>query len=267
MKTFFRILFVIGAIFLFINIYGLFKTMRNPEIYDEDRTGRISNITIKYPEIKELLVKRDEESNRDFAIRVNEVVSDGFMHYWREPAVDQYYLRVPIWENYLLYFGSWVKPKRYRKYEFSNYKKNLERGLGLCSTHSTVVKGVLNDHGIKADLWDIAGHVVVTADVTESESIILDPDYGIMVPHDMEAIERDPEITRPYYANMHELYKPEYDDPYTTDIIVDLFGPEGNKIYTVDHWFEHFSYKAIWVLPVIFMLPALFLFFRRRPGL
>ncbi|WP_236974569.1 hypothetical protein [Membranihabitans maritimus] len=260
MKTFLKILFGIGAVLLLINIAGLFKTMRNPELYEENRTGRLNDITIEYPEINEMLLKKPDESNREFAIRLNKIVSKGMIHYWRDPAIDKYHLRVPIWENYMLFAASYIKPDRYLKYEFTNYRKNLERGLGVCSTHSTVVKGVLNEHGIEAELWDIAGHVVVTAQVSENESIILDPDYGIFVPYDIEAIESDPEITRASYASMHELYKPEYDDPYTTDIVVDLYGKEGNHTYVIDHWFEHFSYVAIWVLPFLFMLPGIFLF-------
>ena len=257
MKTFKKALFFLGILLLAINILGLFKTMRNPEIYTEENTikNRVRDITIPYPEIKKLLAKKPGESNEAFAIRINKVVNDGFIHYWKEAGITKYHERVPAWENYLLYLASYIDPKEYRQYEFSNYKKNLERGVGLCSAHSIVVKGVLNDHGIDASLWDIAGHVVVRANVEERKWIILDPDFGVVVPHDTAAIQANPELVRPAYQNMAALYYPEAIEPYTTDHVVEIYSREGNHVYTVDNWFEHFSYWAIWILPVLLMLP------------
>ena len=257
MKILKIILFALGLILLGINISGLFKTMRNPEIYTEEKTlrNRINDITIEYPEILELLEKREGESNVDFAIRVNKVVNDGFAHYWKRKGIDKYYLRVPIWENYLLYFASYVNPKKYERYEFSDYKKNLERGVGVCSGHSIVVQGVLRENGMKAELMDIGGrHVVVRAELDDTTTYILDPDYGIVVPYDTAAIQANPELAREPYSKMADLYYPDAVDPYTTDFIVEIFGSY-KKIYSVDNWFEHFSYWAIWVLPLLFMIP------------
>lgn len=254
MKTFKKILFGLGVILLGITVFGLFKSMRNPELYTEKGTKRLNDITIPYPEIKKDLERKENESDKEFAIRVNKVVNNGFVHYWKEEGITKYNFRVPIWENYMLFAASFIDPEKYSKYEFSNYKKNLERGAGLCSTHSTVVKGVLNDYGIQADLLDIAGHVVVSTKVGD-DAFILDPDYGIYVPHDIASIEANPEIVRPYYKNMADLYKPGAEDPYTTDIVVDIYGKEGNHIYTVDNWFEYFSYVAIWIIPLFLMLP------------
>ena len=257
MKTFKKFIFFLGLFLLGINILGLFKTMRNLEIYTEENTlkNRIGDITIKYPDIKPLLVKKPGESYEEFAIRINKIVNDGFSHYWKEAGITKYNERVPAWENYLLFLASYIDPKDYRLYEFSNYKKNLERGVGLCSTHSIVVKGVLNDYGIDASLWDIAGHVVVRANVADKKWIILDPDFGVVVPYDTAAIQANPELVRPAYQNMSALYYPEAKDPYTTDHVVEIYGREGNHVYTVDNWFEHFSYWAIWILPVLLMLP------------
>ena len=233
--------------------------MRNPDIYTEENTlkNRKGDITIKYPDIKKFLVKKPGESNETFAIRINKVVNDGFAHYWKDAGIDKYHERVPIWENYLLFLASFIDPKDYKKYEFSNYKKDLERGVGLCSSHSIVVKGVLKDYGIDAALWDIAGHVVVRANVDDKKNkwIILDPDFGVVVPYDTAAIQANPELVRPAYQNMAALYYPEAIEPYTTDHVVEIYGREGNHIYDVDNWFEYFSYWAIWIIPVLLMLP------------
>lgn len=257
MKTFNKVIFFIGIFLLSLNIYGLFKTMRNPDIYTEVESlrNRIDDIVIKYPDIKDMLERKPGESNVDFGIRVNEVVHDGFAHYWKKEGAKKYYLRVPAWENYLLYMAAYVNPKDYGRYEFSNYKKNLERGAGLCSSHSTIVKGVLMDNGIKAELLDVGGrHVVVRAELDDEAKYILDPDYGIVVPADTAAITANPELVRAPYSNMAALYYPDAVDPYTTDFMVGIFGKELH-VYSVDHLFEDFSYWAIWILPFLLMLP------------
>ena len=255
MKTFRNILFGMGVLLLLINISGLLKSMRHEDLYTEENTGRLNDVTVRLEDAKKQLVRMDGESDKEFALRVNDVVSRSMSHYFRNEGKKKYNLRVPLRENYILFIANSFREDN--RYEFKNYKKGLERGVGLCSSHSIVVKGVLLDHGVEAHLWDIAGHVVVRARVSENEWYILDPDYGLYVPYDIAEIEADPEITRASYEHMADLYKPEYDDPYTTDKVVELYGKEGNHIYTYDAGFENFSYIAIWILPLLFMLPSL----------
>ncbi len=265
MKRLSQILFVIGIVLLGIIILGLFKTMRNPEVHSEEITlrNRVNDITIPYPEIKELLKRKNNESNVDFAVRINKVVNDGFAHYWKAAGTEKYHLRVPAWENYLLYAASYINPKKYERYEFSNYRKNLERGVGLCSTHSTIVKGILNENGIKAELLDVGGHhVVVRAELNDTATYLLDPDFGVVVPHDTAALTVNPELARAPFANMAALYYPDAIEPYTTDYVVKIFGDKKHT-YTISNWFEYFSYWAIWIIPVLLMTPYFLKLFKK----
>ncbi len=259
-----RVLFVIGLVLLALNITGLFKSLRNPDLYHEEQTRRVNDIAIGYPQVLQELERKDGESEKEFSIRINKVVNDGLMHYWEDDAVKKYYLTVPVWENYLLNLAAQIKPKKYRKYEFSDYRKNLKRGTGLCSTHCTVVKGVLNENDIEAELLDLGGHVVITAKVKDNKNFILDPDYGIYVPFSREEIEADQEIVRPFYANVGAQYKPGRQDRYTTDVIVDLYGSHRNHIYSVYNWFEGFSYIAIWIIPMLLMLPFVWVLYSKE---
>lgn len=257
MKTFNRILFFVGLSLLAVNIYGLFKTMRNPAVYDEEKTlhNRVHDITIRYPEVLDSLKREPNESNIHFAVRINKAVNDGMIHYWKRAGIDKYHERVPIWENYMLYAASYIDPAKYETYEFSNYKKNLERGVGLCSTHSTVVKGVLMDNGIKAELLDVGGHhVVVRAELNDTATYMLDPDYGIVVPYDTAAVTANPELVRGPYKDLADHYYKDAVDPYTTDFVVQIFGHKKHT-YVIDNWFEYFSYWAIWIIPFLLMLP------------
>jgi hypothetical protein len=255
MKTFKLLLFIAGLSLLALNCIGLFKSLRNPELYSEIETRRVQDVKFKYSEFSENLKRKPTEQDRDFAVRINQVVKDGFLHYWEDDAIHKYYLTIPVWENYLLTLASVFKPRKYRKYEFGNYKKNLERGTGLCSTHSTIVKGILNENGISAELLDLGGHVVITARTGQDPDFILDPDYGIHIPFTRAQIEADPEITRPFYANIEKQYKPGRQDRYTTDVVVGLYEKNRNHTYSTYNWFEDFSYMAIWVIPFLMVLP------------
>lgn len=257
MKILTKILLATGLVLLGLNIFGLFKSMRNPAVYSEEmnQRNRIHDITIRYPEIIDMLRKEPDESDVDFGMRINKVVNDGFMHYWKSEGIEKYHMRVPLWENYILYFASYMNPEKYAKYEFSNYKKNLERGVGLCSTHSTIVKGVLLENGIKAELMDVGGHhVVVRAELNDTAIYMLDPDFGVVVPHDTAAITANPELVRAHYSQMASLYYPDAKDPYTTDILVDIFG-DRKYTYEVEGNLEKFAYPAIWILPLLLILP------------
>jgi hypothetical protein len=45
---------------------------------------------------------------------------------------------------------------------------------------------------------------------------------------------------------------------------VEIYGTEGNHIYTADNWFEYFSYAAIWIIPFLLMLPYSIDLFKRK---
>ncbi len=258
MKVVRLILLITGLVLLAFNIYGLFMSLRNPALYSEEGTRRVNDLVTPYPELLESFKRRPGEKDMDFAIRINQAVKDGFLHYWEDDVISKYYLTVPPWENYLLTVASVVKPKKYRKYEFSDYRKNLERGTGLCSTHCTILKGVLNKNGIYAELLDLGGHVVITARIGDGPDFILDPDYGIHIPYTRARIEADPEITRPFYAAIADQYFPGRQDRYTTDVVVGLYEKNRNHIYSTYNWFEEFSYIAVWIIPFLLMFPWLY---------
>ncbi len=266
MKWLSRALLALGVLLLGINIYGLFRSLRNPELYtlEHEIKNRLNDVVIRYPDIKKELQKKTGESDHDFAIRVNALVHNGFAHYWKTKGIERFHMRVPVWENYMLWAASYIRPARYERYEFANYKKNLERGVGLCSSHSIVVKGILKEYGIKAELLDVGGrHVVVRAEIPNDSVLLLDPDFGIVVPHDTAALTANPELAREPYSRMADLYYKEAVDPYTTDLMVDIFGKH-KHVYNVSNWFEGFSYWAIWILPALLILPAFLQWYRKR---
>jgi hypothetical protein len=263
MKIFFRIIFFAGVLLLGFNLTGLFKTLRNPELKTE-KTPYKDDLTLTFPEAKKSWDRKPDESEKDYALRATMLVNHVMAHYWKDEGIKRYNLRVPVWENYILCFASLINPDRYRKYEFRNYKKAIERGVGICSQPSIALKGLLMANGIKADLWDIAGHVVVSVTFSDSTGWILDPDYGKYVPYGIEQIEDNPELVRASYKDQNDVYAPWLKKHKTTDDMVKEYEKTGNHIYYMDDSFERFSYIAIWIIPFLLMFPFLFMQLKRK---
>jgi len=102
----------------------------------------------------------------------------------------------------------------------------------------------------------------------------LDPDFGVAIPQSLDTVEQNPEIVRKYYIN--KLYR---DENVTEDKIVDIYGKDGNIIYTpptignvgyVDcNWkkvsMERASYILKWIIPIFLIIPFICLKKRNLP--
>jgi hypothetical protein len=180
----------------------------------------------------------------------------------------------PPSKNYLLWIASLVYPQVFRKYEFSHYRKAIERGVGLCSQHAIIIAGVLKDKNIPSKIVALNGHVVATAlvDETCNEWWLLDADYGVVIPRDIKTVEQAPDLVRPHYFAAGCSAK-------TTDLLAAMYGPNGNVViesvntydprimsYALRYHIETFSYAAKWILPGLLTLPLLIEIWKSRPG-
>ena len=261
MKILKLLLFIFGLILLGINIFGLFKSLRNEDIFSLE-TPYKDDISISFSEAKENWDRKDNEPDKDFALRANMLVNHSMAHYWRNEGIKKYCIRVPVWENYILNLTRFINPDFYRKYEFRNYKKAIERGVGICSQPSRALKGLLNDNGIDAEIYDLAGHVVVPVKFKDGTGCVLDPDYGRYVPYDIEAIEANPELVRETYSDQNDVYASHLTEHKVTDDIVNMYEKEGNHVYYMEISFETFSYIALWIIPLLLMLPYVLTYYR-----
>ena len=177
--------FIVGITLLNLNIFGLLISLRNTDIYTETEVLFKDDITLSRKEVKNGIIRKANESDKEYVYRINKIINKGTAHYWKNEGIKKYNLRVPIWENYLLHFNYFNK-----KYEYSNYKKAIERGVGLCSQQAIIVTGILNDNGINAQIIGLSGHVVLRTEVENNIWYIVDPDYGIIIPYDIFEIEK-----------------------------------------------------------------------------
>ena len=263
MKIFKVFLFIFGLILLGLNIFGLFKSLRNPDLLSEI-TPYKNDISISFSEAKENWDPEENESDKDFALRANMLVNHSMAHYWKNEGIKKYYIRVPVWENYILNLSRFINPDFYKKYEFRNYKKAIERGVGICSQPSRALKGLLNDNGIDAEIYDLAGHVIVPVTFKDGTGYVLDPDYGKFVPYDIAAIEANPELVRESYKDQNDVYASHITKHKVTDDIVNMYEKEGNHVYYLKSGFERFSYIAIWIIPLLLMLPYFLSLYKKK---
>jgi len=234
------------------NITGLFKSLRNEELYSEI-TPYKDDITIRFEDAKKQWVRGENESAKDFAARATMLINKSMAHYYRDEGIKKYNMRVPLWENYILRIKQWVTGRK--KYEFRNYKKVIERGVGICSQPCIGLKYLLNANGIEADLWDLQQHIVVGVTFYDETEYTLDPDYGYVIPVAMSGLQKNPNLVRTAYKNHDDVYAPHLTEHKHTEDLVKMYTQEGNHIYYMRKSFEDFSYIAKWVLPFMLILP------------
>jgi hypothetical protein len=254
-------LFILGMILMGFNIAGGFKSLRNEQIYSEI-TPYKDDIILRFEVAKKLWKMGENELDKDFAARATMLLNKSMAHYWKDEGIKKYHMRVPLWENYILTLKQGITG--HRKYEFRNYKKAIERGVGLCSQPCIGLKYLLNANGIEADLWDLQQHIVVGVTFKDGTEYTLDPDYGYVIPVGMSGLQGHPNLVREAYKNHDAVYADHVTEHKHTDDIVKMYTQEGNHIYQMKKSFEDFSYIAKWILPVLLILPYLFILFTKK---
>jgi hypothetical protein len=244
---------VLAAALLVVNVVGLFTSLRNPAIYHEQQVAH--PILLTEEEFWKRIASYDGNSQA-YAVTVTNAVHQGIAHYWEENGIDKYNLRVPFHENYLLHMASYVFPSRYRLYEFTYFKRAIERGVGLCSQMAIVEARLLKNVGLQSRMVSLTRHVVTEGQVDGDRWWVLDPNYGAVIPHSIEEIQRNPELVREPYrkAGLDEPIVDMLVDIYATEKIT-VFEGNGAKDYHRKKWYvERAAYVLIWAVPIGFLL-------------
>lgn len=256
-----KILFALGAILLLFNVFGLFKSLRNEELYDE-LTPYKDDISIRFEDAKKQWNRGSNETQRDYAARMTMLINHSMAHYWKDEGIKKYHMKVPLWENYILRVKQWITG--HEKYEFRNYKKAIERGVGICSQPCIALQNLLNANGIEADLWDLQQHIVVGVRFVDGIEYTLDPDYGYVILLGMDQLRGYPPLVRDAYKNHDNIYAPHLEKHKHTEDMVQMYTQEGNRIYHMDKTFEDVSYYIKWILPFLLMIPFALSFILKR---
>jgi len=254
------LLFVLGLIFIFFNLKGVFTSLRNPQVIKEAKEykfGMEMSLEEFYINLDKLQ-KNIELSDSAKIVQSTHLVNRSMVHLWETKGAPDYNIEIPLHENYLLCFLGRVYPKRFLNYEFCDWERAIERGVGLCSQHVIVERGILNSLGIKTKAIGLSGHVVLTAEYQPNKWFVADPDYGVIIPYPLDTIEKNANLIKQYYEM--EGYGLQH-----TSILVGLFGVEGNYVAETycENSLEDVLYLLIWIIPILCMAPFL-LFIKSR---
>ncbi len=248
-------IFCISFALLVISLVGLAIPLRNPAVYEGlEYAGKI-RIPQYSPEEVFARMDRDasiDEQHPEYVKRLNTLIFEGTVHYWVEfEESNDFNLRVPIHENYLIYFFRLLQGER-DNYEFCRAERAIERSTCVCSQSSKILANILGRNRIPAHIVGLEGHVVTRARVDKEADQwwILDADYGVVIEHDIDEIESNPEVVQ-------NAYEAQGYSQRVIDSLVDFYGPEGNFIIDENHQCgeEDHLYLLKWLLPLLGMWP------------
>jgi hypothetical protein len=256
-------LFFLALVLISSNIAGLITSLRNDEILSEKDVLFPADITLTERQVHDV-IETPVADRKSYAIAVTRAINRGIAHYlWLDEGIRKYNLHVPFYENYILFVAGYLIPDYYRKYEFRDYRRAIERGVGLCSQHAIIVAEILREKGMASAIVSmpsregVPGHVVAMARVDDArnEWWILDADYGVVLPYGIEAIRAQPDIVAPYYRSRG------YDEQ-TVATVVSNYGKDarvfsdGARNYGVmTYWAEAAAYVMIWIIPGFLAIP------------
>jgi hypothetical protein len=256
----------VGAALLALNLYGKLYSLRHPGLATDTHLRFSDDLKLTFAQTRQQLRRRQNEPDTDYMLRANRVIQDGLAHIdWDGPYAERYYQRVPVWENYVLYTLSYVRPRDYRRYHFRYAHRTLERGIGVCGDAANVLSQVLEREGIETRIIALPGHVIIEAEPRDQPAgaWMLDPDFGVSAPYTVEQLKERPELLTEAYR---EAGYPQHD----LDTLVELFARESD-VYDNAFAFspnltraEGAAYILKWAIPAGLLLVPSWVWWRRR---
>lgn len=265
MKYLSALVLATSLLLLGLNIFGLFVPLRSAEISDEYADFARDNTPSFNQTMKNLkLLSNHAEPTLQFVTEATRAFHYGIAHIPPEDVKNKglahYRMQVPPWENFILFALSYIDPKTFMDYEFCNFRKALERGTGRCGQQSMALADYLDEQGIKTGYISLGGHALAAAQTSDRGWVILDPDYGGVIPFDLATAEANPESVIPYYWNPA---------PVINNGLYQLFAPKDNEFRDAPPesrqpttcLMEKIAYLAKWLIPIVGLILAAFLIF------
>lgn len=279
-----------GILFLSVNIVGEFINFNRSDLdipaVRPNQSARSYDWVIK--RLAVINAKKKSMTTLQIIDTLNIIVHERMVNFLASDTEVFPVFSVSLFDNWILYAASKLNPSRYRNYTLLDSYDALWRGVGMCGQSSVALVGLLNEYGIRSGLFGLHNHVVVWAEVSAANDyVIADPDYGTVVFASLPQIQSQPEIIDKAYENIFTEMR-DY-PPYETLVSQqqaagdDTKGGSRTKLRKflhsayananetkkypsgVDNSFgENISsqkilYLAKWILPVLMMLPYLFL--------
>lgn len=182
------------------------------------------------------LLEAIDAVDADAIIEANLLVSSAMTSYW--PALGVHdatlgcgFLEDPAEWYRLRYLGGAEELvpgfTEHQTLERADWRIALRKGVGFCSQQAMVLAAFLRERGIDTDVQGLNGHVVAVAHA-QGGDMVLDPDYGVVLRFSLAQAESDPERVRAAYLAAGY-------GAAQTDMVVEIYGVEGNALYRTVH--------------------------------
>ena len=151
----------------------------------------------------------------------------------------------PLYENYILFFLSFLPLNHFKNYEFYNIKRIISVGYGLCSQVCILLYLCLKKKNIDSKIIGFNGHVLVYVQFN-NQNFLLDPDYGIVLKcHPRDVRNNIKNIIKKYKKKIKYYKLKKLEIIYKSNY---KFIPE--KIIKRNIIIEEFSYFLKWFIPI-----------------
>lgn len=237
---------------LFLNLYGQTKSLRFKDF--SSIAENYFRFNRKHPDeysrsIRAIKDLKKAHSTNDYVQQATNLVNKSIVHLeWLKLDPITSYQLVPIWENPVLFaLGKYSGLDQYKRYNFTNYKKSIERGFGVCGDASMILSQLLSKKRIPHKIVAFSEHVIIEAKVNNTK-IVLDPDFNVIVNASISEVTQEPALIADNYTlkgypySDVELLSKIYSTKFWTYSSVYSFVP---KRYLL----ERISYFLFWFAP------------------
>ena len=248
---------LLGCFLTAANIYGTFVELRPPNIINTNLRFH-NDLALTHEDSAQQVQTLLNENPLDYSARLAHVISKSLAHidWYNETDNQKYNQLIPIWENYLLYFmGKFSGIPEFQRYHYTNYKRSLRRGVGICGDASIAMSQLLDKQSIPNQIISFPGHVVVSAIVGNKEWVF-DPDYGVVLPISLDQLNQTP-------TQVYQHYKDIGYSSREVNELVDIYKLEFERWNGVSHfmtnkyYFEKLVYFVKWPLPIVLIIVGL----------
>jgi len=238
--------FLSGLFLLGINIIGT--------IWRPNKNLHGKN-TVSYIQATRLLHKNltNFSTDKELANFVTAIFFRSIKHYWSSSDPS---LRISIFHNWPLFLKSRLP------YEYYDYSWAISRGVGLCSQKAIALADFMNKQGYKTRVVCLHGHVVAETYFPDKKIMVLDSDYGVVLPFDLE------------YAHKHiqtviNVYRKDQLRAIDNKTILQLKRIYSNKKYDYSYYarviHNLIKYRVVkWLVPLLLLCFPLFILFFRK---
>lgn len=246
------ILLVVGVILLSINLYGIYKGVR-PANIEPKHLHFIQESYLTYSESLHTVVRLRDEDEQAYCHRMCTRMPQMLAHIrWEEFDEKRLNQLVPMRENYILYFmGAVLSLPDYKRYHFTDYRRNLRRGIGVCGDACMILSQLLDLQKISNCIVSFRGHVLVEVE-SDGCYTTYDPDFGVIIPYSTNQLRDELSIVDESYGDAG------YDKKVLL-VLKDIYSSPHRKWNGVSHfvkkkyYFEKLAYLIKWLFPCLLL--------------